>query len=292
MAETSEHKETIQERIARASLPPLNELADQLLVLVTEVFQQRVSYTSDDGADVMALAFVTKQTEHLRSVRALIDIDAHRDALLIARTMLEGLGRLSWAFKEKPERTELWLWYGAILDWRQIQKNEKDGIAVDPQEKTELKAYVTTHGSAYVRAKVSKALAAAEANGTDYQIPDDPWGNDWTKFDVRSMFVEVGMEDLYDRSYRDASEWVHWGPRAMLRARKSAEWGTAGFTGSDWPGASLAMYIACLSLHQSLLILDDHFSLGHADRLAALYDTMKRGLDEAMRVDTPNECCE
>lgn len=288
MSETSERRAINQERIARTSIPQLDNLADQLVALVTEIFQQRVSYTSDDGADVMALSFVTKQTEHLRSVRALIAIDAHRDALLIARTMLEGFGRLFWAFARQPERTELWLCFGAILDWRQIQKNEADGMAVDPQEKAALKQYVDAHGPNYIRGGVRKAREKAEREGTDYQMPDDPWGNDWTEVDVRSMFTEIGMVSLYDSSYRTASEWVHWGPRAILRAMESVEWGMEGFTETDWPGAALALLITCTSLHQSLAVLDDQFSLGHADRLAALYEIMKRSLDESVRVGSNN----
>lgn len=169
MGEDQYQRTARQERLGRTALPRLNKLADELETVTAEVFEQRVSYTPEHGADVMALSFVAKQSEHLRSVRALIRISAHRDALLIARTMLEGLGRLLWAFNRRPERTDLWLWYGAILDWRRTLRNEQAGMIVDAREKAELKRYVDQHGPNYYREKVRKAIDDARSRGLDYQ---------------------------------------------------------------------------------------------------------------------------
>src|SRR3954467_1280709 len=124
MGETQAQRAERQERHSLAVLPRLNELADLLETITHDVYEKRIAFTPDNGADVMALSFVTKQHEHLRSVRTLITAGLHRDALLIAGTMIEGLGRLLWAFNEVPERTDLWFWFGAILDWRQTLKNK------------------------------------------------------------------------------------------------------------------------------------------------------------------------
>lgn len=276
--------EQIKERVARKSLPGLDRTADELEALTQEIFAKRVPYEPKNGADQMVLAFVTKQREHLRSVRTLIAAGAHRDALLVARTMLEGLGRLRWAFAEIPMRTDRWLWFGAILDWRQTLQNEQQGIAVDPDEKEELQCLVAEHGPNYLSSGVVKAMKQAEERGEDYDVPDDPWDRDWTWVDVRSMFVKVGMEQLYDGFYRSTSEWTHWGPRAIFRAKESTSWGTAEFTETDWPGAARALAFACVSLLLSLETLNNHFSLGHGDRLTALYETMKRDLSQATGV--------
>ena len=251
-------------------MPRLIEFADGLEALASDVFEPRIAYEPDNGADVMVLSFVTKQHEHLRSVRTLISAGAHRDALLIARTMIEGLGRLLWAFNRVPERTELWLWFGAILDWRQTLKNEAAGMVVDPQEKAALRAHVDKHGPNYLRPKVRKALEAAEEDGTVFEMPDDPWGTDWTSTSVESMLHEVGGKYLYDGVYRDTSEWVHWGPRSILRAMEPAEWGINGFSQEDWRAAVSALVFGCLSLLQSLELLDRHFSLGRTERLTEL----------------------
>jgi hypothetical protein len=184
--------------------------------------------------------------------------------------MIEGLGRVLWAFNKVPERTDLWFWFGAILDWQQTLKNKAAGMHVGPGEKAELKSYVDKHGPNYYRPNVRKALEAAEKDGTAYKIPDDPWGTNWTDTTIEAMFDEVSGKYLYDGVYRRTSEWVHWGPRSILIAMESAEWGVAGFTQEDWRAAASALLYACASLLQSLEVLDQHFSLGITERLAEL----------------------
>ena len=98
MSEVHEQRKAIQHRMARAALRRLSELADDLEALAKEVFAKRIPYDPKDAASVMVLSFVTKQREHLRSVRLLLNAKQHRDAHLIARTMIEGMGRLLWAF--------------------------------------------------------------------------------------------------------------------------------------------------------------------------------------------------
>jgi hypothetical protein len=282
VSETQDQRKERQDRIAQAAMPGLDELADQLEAIAGELFDKRIAYEPDDGADVMALSFVTKQREHLRSARTLVAAGLHRDALLIARTMIEGLGRLLWAFNRTPERTDLWLWFGTILDWRQTLKNEEAGMEVDPGEKGELKSYVDKHGPNYYRPSVRKGLETAQRDGSHFEIPEDPWAKDWTDASIETMFGEVGGKSLYERAYRNSSEWLHWNPRSILRAMQSAEWGVDGFTQEDWRAAATALQLACQSLLQSLQVLDQHFSTGNAERLSELATTMQTTLDEAL----------
>ncbi len=272
MGKTQEQVRANQTRMAQESLPGLSVLSVELEALVSDVFGRRIAYEPDIGADVMVLSFVTKQREHLRTVRVLIDAKQHRDAHLIARTMVEGMARLLWAFNQKPDRTDRWFWFGAILDWRQMKKNEENGIVVEPDDRTELKTYVDRYGPNYYRTTVRKAIETAQVAGTVYEIPEDPWRNDWTTTNIESMFVGVDGKRLYESIYRDSSEWVHWGPRTILRAMQLAAWGTTGFTEEDWRVALFALQLGCQSLIQSLEVLDLHFSLGIAGRL----DTINR----------------
>jgi hypothetical protein len=215
MGKSLEQHEQWQIESSRKELPLLGNLAKGLEALAHEMLTPPIAYLPDNGADVMALSFATKQPEHLRSVRALIAADLHRDAQLIARTMLEAQGTLRWAFNRTPERTDLWFWYGAILDWRQMAKSKAQGFEVDPADEAELKPYVDRHGPNYYKPKVRKALKNAEETGTTYDLPEDPWHPaDWTEMNVRTMFEELGDEDkrLYDSFYRRTSEWGHSGP--------------------------------------------------------------------------------
>ena len=164
-----------------------------------------------------------------------------------------------------------------------MKNNEENGMVVDPGEKAELNTYVDQHGPDYYRPNVRKAIEqAAEPGAPPYEIPEDPWASDWTPTGVADMFTELQAKRLYDSVYRDSSEWVHWGPRTILRATQSAEWGVAGFTEEDWRVALLALQLGGQSLLQSLEVLDMHFSLGISDRLAELGQRMVTIQTEAL----------
>ena len=280
MGKSLEQHEQWQIESSRKELPLLDDVAKELEALAHDMFTPPIAYQTDNGADVMALSFATKQLEHLRSARALIAAGEYRDAQLIARTMLEAQGALRWAFNRTPERTELWFWYGAILDWRQMAKSKAQGFEVDPADEAELKPYVDRHGPNYYKPNVRKALTTAEETGTTYDLPEDPWHPaDWTELNVRAMFEELGDEDkrLYDSFYRRTSEWAHSGPRAILIAayreqEDPAEWGTDQFTDDDVRSANWALGVACESLLRSLDVLNTHFSLGYDDRLKSIDD--------------------
>jgi hypothetical protein len=144
--------------------------------MVTEVVQRpSIQIDTKSGADQMAMAFITKQREHLGSVRLLIAAGAHRDAMLITRTMVEGSVRLRWAFKKTPKRTEQWLWFGAIRDLRQLRANAKAGRAIEELEITHLEDLSDIHGQNYYRPEVRKSIAKAKTRKKKYQIPEDPW---------------------------------------------------------------------------------------------------------------------
>jgi Family of unknown function (DUF5677) len=260
-----------EERVSRVAVPRLNRLADDLLALARAAFGPRIPFDRHNAADLMVLGFTTKQCEHLRSVRLLMDASAHRDALLIARTMAEGLGMLLWATNNQPMQTDRWRDFGWILDWRRVARFERCGITlVDPADKALLKAKVDRCGPDFYRPSVRKEITAAACCGTTYNVPDDPWGTDWTDMSVEAMFREIRGTPMYEAVYRQSSEWVHWNPRAVVGAMQPTEWGIAGFTEEDWRDAHVAMQAACRSVLQSLEVLNLRFSLGLDERLTDL----------------------
>lgn len=273
MSKTREEVAAWQGSSARKELPELDVLAQELEALAIDLFTPPVTYQRLDSADNMALSFVAKQREHLRSVRTLIAAGLHRDAQLIARTMLEAWGRLRWAFNQVPERTDQWFWFGAILDWRQMAKNKQDGIVVDPADEAALKPYVDQYGPNYFRKKIRDNIEKAQRDGTEYTIPDDPWNkSEWTDTDLRSMLEELLEERLYDTFYRRTSEWGHSVSRAVLGAADpqrsdSEEWGPDQFTDDDVVAGVWALGMACESLYRCLDELNKHFALGYNDRL-------------------------
>src|SRR3712207_7711556 len=61
-------------------------------------------------------------------------------------------------------------------------------------------------GPDYYRPNVRKSVEAAQRDGTEYEIPEDPWGTNWTDTAVADMFTEVGGKPLYERSEEHTSE--------------------------------------------------------------------------------------
>lgn len=272
-----------QDRIGRYAIDHLDPIANQLEALVAEIFDENsIAYDPESSADQMALAFVTKQREHLRSVRILIDAEAHRDALLIARTMVEGAGSLQWAFLDTPTRTNLWLWYGVIRDLRQLRKNAQDGRPIDEAEIVRLEELADLHGDDYLDRDVRREMRKAQEHGDRYEMPFDPWGNSWTDTNVSDMLSAVGDIETYNHVYRESSAWIHWDPRSILLAMDMGESGVKGFTETDWAMGGLAYPVACRSLLKCLQVLNDHFELGLADRLNDINNQKRAILLEAM----------
>jgi Family of unknown function (DUF5677) len=255
-----------QQRLAEKSLPAMTVVAKRLKTVAKVAFDPKIPHDPMNSADMMALAFTTKQYEHMDSVLMLIDGKAPRDACLVSRSMLEGLAQLQWAFHRVPERTDLWFWYGIIEDWRQLRRNGELGRVVDPKAKRRCDELVHEHGPRYYNTKAKERIEKAKADGTEPVLPNDPYRRAWNELDVRSMMDQIGGLPLYDSMYRHASSWIHWNPQSLLRAMNQVrENEVEGFTETDWVSAAFAMQAACRGLGQALVILDERFELGLAD---------------------------
>lgn len=147
----------------------------------------------------------------------------------------------------------------------------------------ELRQYADSHGPNYSTATVRREKEQAVSTNIPYELPDDPWDTRWTPTDVRSIFVGVGGQSLYDRSYRHTSEWVHWGPRAILSAMTDTEEELRDFSREDWRSAAEALVLGCQSLIQSLQALDEHFALGLGEPLTALLDQLEGAFPTGIR---------
>ena len=59
----------------------------------------------EDALALMALCFTRREAAHLRSILALVRAGQYRDAVLIARSMIEGVALLTWAAREPSTRS-------------------------------------------------------------------------------------------------------------------------------------------------------------------------------------------
>ena len=121
MAENDDH----QVQQALSVLPELRELVAASLELPDMfgdglIVRGQIRTNPAARVDQMIISYLAAQFEHMRSVLQLESAGQHRDAWLIARTMIEGYAQLSWALSnDSGVRVEEWFWFSAVEDWRQ-----------------------------------------------------------------------------------------------------------------------------------------------------------------------------
>jgi hypothetical protein len=249
---------------ASTDMPILREFADRLLWLVDQITQPPLTYKEDDHLGFMTLCFVSKQVEHLRSICVLIDAGRDRDAGLVARAMLEGLGLLLWASSQPVTRPLRWRGYAWVEDWRLVQKRELSGEQVDPTWKSRIDQELKALGPIMYSENANKCLRAGKP------LPDDPYMK-WTDVKAGKVLAEVGAMRLYKTIYRDTSGWGHWNVAAIGRAIERSDGGVR-YSETNPEMAAVALAAGFQALFESASQLDQHFTRGFASRLVQLRD--------------------
>ena len=180
-------------------IPILHALAERLLQLAGEITKPPLPYDEDDHLGFMTLSFVSKQMEHLRSICILVDAGRDRDAGLIARVMVEGLGLLLWAARQPATRPLQWRGYAWVVDWRLVRQMEQSGVQIDPSRMSQIDRQLKTLGSIMFSTKAQKAHQAGNS------LPTDPCRR-WRDLKTHDVLTEVAGERLYETIYRDTSE--------------------------------------------------------------------------------------
>jgi hypothetical protein len=202
-----------QDAIRRRLIARSRRYVDTLMDLADRVVtREDLPYDPDDPASFMIRGFASKQHDHLHSVRILVDAGQDGDATIIARTMLEGVAQLVWALRGQPGRPALWWWYAAIMDWRQLKKNEQEGLAISPEQWQGIDQLLGQHGRQYYTREAQTKVKKGRT------VPADPYRWWWHDVSIREIFEEVGGKEHYKELYGIASERIHWNPRSMLRS--------------------------------------------------------------------------
>lgn len=244
-----------QEERAWAAVPVLMQLSTELLELAESVMLGRVVYDQHDPKQMMVLSFVSKQRDHMRSIRALVHYGLHGDAELIARTMLEGMVQLNWAFQGPDDRPALWYWFGLIMDWRQIMENEANGRIESKKVLDLLFNELDKRGSDYYSPKALKRL------GEGKSLQADPYRRQWFPGDIAALFSQIQASRLYDDGYRIMSENAHWNPRNLFRSLDFQDQHSVIYKTSDGRKALGALVYGFAAFHQSLSQMDQLFDL-------------------------------
>ena len=245
---------------AKRDLPKLRRFADDLITIVDELLSQPIRYKQNDHLAFMALGFTCAQAEHLKAICTLVDAGFHKDAALIARTVIEGLCRLLWAAQKPEERPRLWRMFSIIDDFRIV---DPEVWKTNHQLAKELKEKLKKYGPLFYTQKAKQAAKEGKP------LPKDPYWPDWTGHNIRKICSDAGGQELYIRIYRDVSCWVHWSPRG-IGSSLDIEENRVRYTTQAPENAATALATGFQALLETALLLDSKLELGFSEPLQQL----------------------
>ena len=250
-----------QMKKAIKDLPKLRQFVKELIAVVEELLSRPIRYKPDDHLAFMALGFTCAQLEHLKAICTLVDAGHHKDAALIARTMIEGLCGLLWAAQKPESRPLLWRRFSIIDDFRIV---DPAVWKANPRAAQELEEKLKRYGPDFYTKKAKQA----EKQGKP--LPKDPYWRRWSEdHPVKDLCDEVKAGDLYERIYRDVSCWIHWSPRGIGRCLEVE--GPQVKYRMDAPDmAATALAAGFQSLLETALVLDSHLELDFGKKMEEL----------------------
>jgi hypothetical protein len=244
-------------------LPSLISFSDELIGLAEDILGRDIRYSETDHLGFMALCFVSEQVEHLKSIRLLVEHGHHRDAGLIARTMMEGLCLLLWAAKDSPSRPLLWRSYACVEDFRLMKQKEAAGESIEPAQRAKINKMLKQYGNQFLTKKARKAQREGRP------LPVDPYRKNWSGRPLDQICDEVQGQLLYEHIYRGMSERIHWSPRGLGTAI-TRDGQKVTYSGISPENAATALAVGFQALLQSLELLDEHLQLCEKRRLNQL----------------------
>ena len=129
----------------------------------------------------------------------------NRDAILICRSMIEGLCQVAWAAQQPTDRPLDWRSFAWIRDWRLMRDSLANGHAVDPERQAMIATALQGYGQRFFTEKAKRALGQTGA------LPDDPYHKNWRRGQtIKDICAAVNATELYDKLYAPYSDWHHW----------------------------------------------------------------------------------
>ncbi len=255
---------TDMESKAVQDLPFFRKKCEQLHDIAVSIGQSVKSCKPHDHLAIMALCFLNKQIEHMESALILVEAGQYRDASLIVRSMIEGLGQI---LHLRPDPQGLAKQYGefaSVTSWRKMNMLTKAGQRPDSATQKQIGAAIKSLGQQFYTVKAKKCLA------TNKPLPADPYWKTWTNKHYSQLLRDANGGELADFVYGPFSEWHHWSPEGF---NTSVKWENANHINFLPPSIILgAKTLACAfqCLFQQAALADGHFRSGFDAQLAAI----------------------
>jgi hypothetical protein len=242
-------------------VPFLQDQVNDVLALA-DCSSRNITIRDDDDFGFMTIQFLYKQMQHAESILSLVP---RRDAGLIARSMIDGLYQLLWAYRVPKERARLWRSFSCIQDWRTIQTRLSEGIPVNDEDVRRNDALLKEFGYLHLTKKLKPNSS-------------DPYHKKWSGgISLSAMANEVGRE-LYDGPYAELSDWEHWGVIGIGESISRKDDHATVISDSDRI-AGLALLETFQCLFQTLEVADAQLSLNVTDIIQNLGRDFRQTLD-------------
>jgi hypothetical protein len=224
-------------------------LTDEVGALVSGMPLRESGEPEDwDNLCFMAACFVCRQIDHMTAVLTLVDKGLDSEALVLGRSMLEGMIQLLWAAQEPEERPLRWRAFSLIEDWRLAQQDDRTSITVEKDQWRALDARVRSEGVPFLTQRAKNAIASGNPP------PPDPYHANWFGGrKTRDLFEQTSGAELWSL-YGRASESIHWTPRGLGSSLIRQE-GSIVYSGVDPSKAATALACGIQSVLQTSQIL-------------------------------------
>ena len=255
---------TDMEMKATKDLPFFRKKCEHLHDIAVSIGQSVKSCKSDDHLAFMGLCFLDKQIEHMESALILVKAGQYRDASLIVRSMIEGLGQILHLRPAPQVLAKQWQDFGCVTSWRKMNMLTKAGQPPGPETQKQIGAAARSVGQQFYTEKAKKCLA------TNKPLPADPYWKNWTNKNYSQLLRDANGGKLVDFVYGPFSEWHHWSPEGF---NTSLKWENANHINFLPPSIILgAKTLACAfqCLFQQASLVDGYFHSRFDALLAAI----------------------
>ncbi len=255
-------KVTTHEEKCQQALSGLEAWINKLLDLANETIEG-AECLDDDHLGFMALCFLSRQIDHVQSIVKLVP---NRDAILIARSMIEGLCQLLWAAQNPMERPLKWRTFAYIHDWRLQQVKIDRGESIDLNQQKSNELGIQEYGNLFYTREAKSAISQ------NHPLPTDPYHKNWTcGTQVKQICDCVDAGDLHKEIYSSFSDWHHWGTAGIGESLSWTE-NKVTFSSSSSSNSAMALATGFQCLLQTIELTNEHLSLARESQIVSIRD--------------------
>jgi hypothetical protein len=243
--------------------------------------------TTDSYGRIL-LVFAARFFGHTDS---LLNLDASKDCLLIARSMIEGFVILLWVTEDADKcqsRAEAYFHLGPIEEYVHLHRLHNDlGISLDSFTYIRTKQILSS-----VMARLPLNEKEREAIQRDQPIEHKHFIERLTGLSIKALFKKYlplenpkRPEYYYVLFFNVLSDYHHWNSRVMPSLVTENE--LLHYCQEDEEYFALALEIAFRALHRVLFLANQHFELGRGLELEAAWEAYINGWMLNVRIPNP-----